>query len=370
MKLKKTLFLIMALALALGMFSACQSAPAAAPAPASAPAPAESAASSDTPDSSVEKLKVGVGSFNFGVTWQIQAISSLEQHIADYYPDQIDLQVFNADGNVADQVTQIENMINDEYDIIIVDAVTPTGINGALKKAYDAGIIVIVWDAPVDNPNNEEFYHLQFTPDHEQWGRLLAQGIVDALDGTGKVVVLNGPAGNAMSLDRIKGAAEVFSKYPNIEILAEVDADFQQAPAEEAMTSWINAFPEIDAVLSQGGAMTMGALNVIQNNGMDPIPMSGEDLNGFLRIWDELKDKGFNSCATGVSTRSIILAFEGAMRIHEGVEIPKKDYTLDLKLITTDTLPDYFKPDMPDDYWCMSTVMCEDRDVIWPNYYE
>ena len=59
----------------------------------------------------------------------------------------------------------------------------------------------------------------------------------------------------------------------------------------------LSAYPEIDGVWSQGGAMTQGAIDAFIAAGRDLVPMTSEGNNGAIRAWIENKDKGLSCIA-------------------------------------------------------------------------
>ena len=55
-----------------------------------------------------------------------------------------------AENQATEQAAQIQNMILQGYNAIVVNAASPTALNGAIKEACDAGIIVVSFDGIVD----------------------------------------------------------------------------------------------------------------------------------------------------------------------------------------------------------------------------
>src|SRR3954447_26436546 len=51
-----------------------------------------------------------------------------------------------ADKEVPTQAAQIQNLILQGYDAIVINASSPDALNGAVKQACDAGIIVVSFD--------------------------------------------------------------------------------------------------------------------------------------------------------------------------------------------------------------------------------
>ena len=54
-----------------------------------------------------------------------------------------------ADKEVPTQAAQIQNLILQGYDAIVINASSPDALNGAIKKACDAGIVVVSFDGTV-----------------------------------------------------------------------------------------------------------------------------------------------------------------------------------------------------------------------------
>ncbi len=50
------------------------------------------------------------------------------------------------------QAAQIQNLTLQGFDATVVNASSPTALNGAIKQACDAGIVVVVFDSSVTEP--------------------------------------------------------------------------------------------------------------------------------------------------------------------------------------------------------------------------
>ena len=57
-----------------------------------------------------------------------------------------------ADKAVPTQAAQINNLILQGYDAIVINAGSPDALNGAVKQACDAGIVVVSFDGVVTEP--------------------------------------------------------------------------------------------------------------------------------------------------------------------------------------------------------------------------
>src|ERR1022692_1312355 len=57
-----------------------------------------------------------------------------------------------ADKEVPTQAAQIQNLVLQGYNAIVINASSPDALNGAVKQACDAGIVVVSFDGIVTEP--------------------------------------------------------------------------------------------------------------------------------------------------------------------------------------------------------------------------
>src|SRR5262249_1191910 len=55
--------------------------------------------------------------------------------------------IITGNDDPAQQITQLQNLVLEGYNAIAIDAASPTALNGGIKDACDAGIIVVVYDS-------------------------------------------------------------------------------------------------------------------------------------------------------------------------------------------------------------------------------
>lgn len=295
---------------------------------------------------------IGVTNFSMGNSWRVQMVAELEA-AAEANPDIEELIVLNSDGNQAKQVSDIEDLMARGVDAILFLPATPDGIVPQIEEAVDAGIVSIVFNGLVNTSN----FHSIVWSDEFKFGYLGGKWLNDALGGEGKIVMLSGIAGNSVSQSRADGAKAGFD--PGIEILQEVYGGWAYDQGKKAMEDLIAAYPEIDGVYSQGGAMSMGALEALQAAGRPLVPTPGEGYNGFLKFWVNNKENGFTSIAPDEPTWQSVEALNQAVKCLQGESIAKWD-ELVLPTITDETVEDYARMDCPDDVWS-NTLMTPEQ---------
>ncbi len=269
--------------------------------------------------------------------------------------------IADATGNTSSQIQQIQNMIDKKVNAILLDANSESALNPIIAQAHRKGILVISFDNAVTSPNA-----IIVNIDQVEFGRVMADWLVKKLNGEGNIIVLNGLAGSPVNNERWEPAKTIFAKYPKIKILANVNANWDQAAAQQAVANLLPSMPKIDAVWSQGGAMTLGAVYAFKAAGRDLVPMTGEGNNGFLKVWLANKGKGFDSIAPSQPPLLSVDALNTALAALSGQKVPQKNIGAPL-IIAGDDLNKYVRPDMPDSMWLPCNLGESDLERLFKN---
>jgi len=182
----------------------------------------------------------------------------------------------DAGSSASKQLNDVENLIAQKPKAIIILAQDSGAIEPAVKAALDAKIPVIGYDRLIENPGA---YYLTF--DNKGVGVLEAQAVFKAKPkGNYAVIKGNQADPNADFLrggyDEVIGAAV---KSGDIKILCEQytddwKPDNAQKEMEQCLTKTNN---KIDAVLSENDGMAGGVVAALTAQGMQGIPVSGQD---------------------------------------------------------------------------------------------
>ncbi|MCX5515071.1 ABC transporter substrate-binding protein [Kaistia algarum] len=250
-------------------------------------------------------------------TWMKQTQGTIEKEVEELKKQGLvdKLVVTDAQGDANIQIQQIQSMIDSDIDAIILIAGSSTAPARVLADACAKGIAIINFDSLVDTDQ----VTAKVNTDSAEWGASAAKFVVDSIGGKGNIIVLNGPAGISVSDDRRKGATPVLAAHPDVKILAETNTAYNTAPAQEAVTSLLFANPEIDGVLSLGGALSAGAILAFDKQGRPMVPMSGENARQFLELW---KEKDLKAWATMQPNWLGAFAAYAAVQALQGKDVP------------------------------------------------
>jgi ribose transport system substrate-binding protein len=155
--------------------------------------------------------------------------------------------------DLGQQVAQIDNFIAAKVDMIILNAADSKGIGPAVKRAKEAGIVVVAVDVAAEGAD------ATITSDNTQAGELACKYISDRLNNKGNVVIINGPPVSAVQ-NRVEGCETEFKKHPDIKILSSnQNAKGSREGGLEVMTSLLAANPKIDGVFAINDPTAIGA---------------------------------------------------------------------------------------------------------------
>lgn len=237
-----------------------------------------------------------------------------------------------AENQATEQAAQIQNMILEGYDAIVVNAASPTALNGAVKEACDAGITVVSFDGIVTEP-----CAWRIAVDFKEMGRSQVEYLSKKIPNGGNLLEIRGLAGVFVDDEISAGIHEGVKQYPQFRIAGSVHGDWAQDVAQRAVAGILPSLPEIAAVVTQGGD-GYGAAQAF-DAAKRPIPTivmgNREDE---LQWWKKQKDaSGYETMSVSIAPGVSTLAFWVAQQILDGKDV-KKDLVVPFLRIDQDNL--------------------------------
>ena len=301
----------------------------------------------------VGPLRVGWSTIYTTPSWMTETQNEIEAEIERLrgLGMEIEFQVFDANGDTATQIAQIQTMIDQQYDIILLIAGSATALDQVVADAHEAGVIVVNWDSLVTTDQ----LTAKVNTDQHEWGRMTAQWIVDQLGGQGRILAINGPAGISVSEARWAGAKEVFDANPGIEIVGTANIEYNEAPALTELASLLAANPDVDAIWAQAGAHASAALKTLQQMGLPLVPITGENYNAYLKQWCALLPEGFSSFATAQVNYMAVISLDLAIQAKAGEATPSY-VNVPLPMIDDGNVCEWADDELPDDWYAIPQV--------------
>ena len=183
------------------------------------------------------------------------------------------------EGDAAEQVKIIEDLISQGVDAIAVAPNDAESLTPVLKKAKEAGIVVLDWDTPADQTVVAASVH---QINDEEYGRHLAKELVNAMGtDTGEVAILTGglSAANLNTwIDAIN--LEFTENFPNIKLVSDkIATDEKQQVAYQKTNDLIKSYPELKGIVAVSTPAPLGAAQAVQEKGLqDKVAVVGSAL--------------------------------------------------------------------------------------------
>ncbi|WP_099825314.1 ABC transporter substrate-binding protein [Oceaniglobus indicus] len=237
-----------------------------------------------------------------------------------------------SENQATEQAAQIQNMILQGYDAIVINAASPTALNGAIAEACGAGITVVSFDGIVTEP-----CAWRIAVDFKEMGRQQVEYLAERIEDGGNLLEIRGLAGVFVDDEIHAGIAQGVEENDKFTIAGEVNGDWAQDVAQKAVAGILPSLPEIVGVVTQGGD-GYGAAQAIKAAGRDtPIIVLGNRKDE-MQWWAEQRDaNGYETMSLSIAPGVSTLALWVAQQILDGAEVPK-DLTVPFLTVTQDTL--------------------------------
>ncbi len=223
-----------------------------------------------------------------------------------------------SENQVTEQAAQIQNLILQGYNAIVLNAASPDALNGAVKQACDAGIIVVSFDGIVTEP-----CAWRIAVDFANMGEVQLDYLAQKMPEGGNLLEIRGLAGVFVDDEISKGIHRGVEKYPQFKIVGSVHGDWAQEVAQKAVAGILPSLPEVKAVVTQGGDGYGAAQAFAAAGRPTPLIIMGNRQDE-LQWWKEQKDaNGYETMSVSIAPGVSTLAFWVAQMILDGKEVPK-----------------------------------------------
>ncbi len=236
-----------------------------------------------------------------------------------------------SENQATEQAAQIQNMILQGYDAIVINSASPTALNGAVKQACAAGIVVVSFDGVVTEP-----CAYRVAVDFQKLGSM--QTDYFASRGLkGNLLEVRGIAGVFVDDEIHKGLTDSVAKHPEFKIVGSVHGNWTQTVAQKEVSAILSTLPPVVAVATQGGD-GYGIAQAFKAAGRTtPVIFMG-NRHDELTWWKEQRDANkYQTLSASIAPGSATFAFWVAQQVLAGAKVPK-EMKLPISVITADTL--------------------------------
>jgi len=237
-----------------------------------------------------------------------------------------------SDKEVPTQAAQVQNLILQGYDAIVIDAASPDALNGAVKAACDANIVVVSFDGIVTEP-----CAYRVVIDYRLMGEQQVNYLATRFPNGGNLLEIHGLPGTSIDNMIHQGILDGIAKHPNFKIVDGVEGDWDEATTQKAVSSVLSSLPDVVGVVDQGGD-GYGAAEAFKAAGRkEPVIIMGNRQVELAWWQQQHAANGYTTTSATVPPGIASLAFWVAQQILDGKKVPH-DLVVPYYAITQDQL--------------------------------
>lgn len=182
--------------------------------------------------------------------------------------------------SIEQQIQIVEELILQKVDAIVIAPGSSVDLVKVLKKAQDAGIVIVNIDNRLDAAECEK-QGLTGVPfisvENDEAAYLSAKAIADQISSPTKAAIIEGIRDAENAELRRQGAIKAFSENANIEIVASESANWKIDEANSLAKSIFESHPDIKLVFCANDMMALGVIQYLQEANVKGVLVAGVD---------------------------------------------------------------------------------------------
>ncbi|MEM6051415.1 sugar ABC transporter substrate-binding protein [Erwinia sp. P7711] len=225
-----------------------------------------------TPLSQAKEQTVGVALANFDLNFVSILRTQMMKELAS---EKMAGQFEDAKGDVAIQVQQVENFINQGVDAIILNPVDTQAVKPMMEAARRAKIPLIFVNRKPEVPLGENMAYVG--SDSALGGKMEMEALAKKMNYKGNVAILMGALSAEEARQRTKATEEVIAKYKDMKVVEKQSAKWMRNEAVDVTSGWLLNGDKIDAIAANNDEMAIGAIMALQQVGNKDVLVAGID---------------------------------------------------------------------------------------------
>ena len=183
-----------------------------------------------------------------------------------------DVVTADANNDMLKQISDVEDMLSQNIDVLVMDPKDAKGLVGVTKEAAAAHIPVIIVDSSIDE-SAPVLTTIQ--SNNAENGRLIGDWLVGQVKNKDlHIALLSGDQGNVVGEARRDGVMSGITEaqlrqigHAGFTVVGQGWGGWTQEGGVKAMEDLLTAHPDINAVLAENDSMALGAMRAIQDTG-------------------------------------------------------------------------------------------------------
>ena len=236
-----------------------------------------------------------------------------------------------------EQTQLVEQAIASQADLVVMCPVDSEGIVPAIKKLKEANIPVVNLNTKIGG--SEVMWETFVAIENYDVGYGVADELCKAMEGKGKIFIIEGTTGAQTSIDRTAGAKDAIAQYPDIEIVADQSASYNRATAMDVVQNLLQQTPDVNAIFCCNDEMALGSVEAVDAAGKGGQILIG-GVDGNTDALQAIQDGTMYVTCNSQPYNQGYGAVEAAVKVLKGEQL-EDFYKTDSAIITKENVADF-----------------------------
>lgn len=236
--------------------------------------------------------------------------------------------------SIAQQIQIVEDLILQDVDAIVIAPGSSVELVGVLKKARDAGIVIVNIDNRLDQAECQRL-GLSGVPfisvRNDEGAYLSAKVIAEAAKKPCEAIIVEGIRDAENAQLRLAGAQKAFGEYPDIRIVASETANWKIDEAYELAKKLFARFPNAKLAFCANDMMALGVVQFLKEANRKDVLVAGFD--NLDEVGGEIRDGWISATIDQQADLQGYKGVETAVRMLDGQPVDAETY-VPVKVIT------------------------------------
>jgi len=184
-------------------------------------------------------------------------------------------QFSDAKGDVALQVQQVDDFINQGVDAIILNPVDTQGVLPMINAAKNAGIPLVFVNRKPEVPLTGAMSYVG--SDSALSGKMQIEALAKLMNYRGNIAILMGALSNEEARERTRAVEEFVAQHKDMKVIEKQTAKWQRNEAVDVVSSWLLNGTPVNAIVANNDEMAIGAIMALNQAKKKDVMVAGID---------------------------------------------------------------------------------------------
>lgn len=223
--------------------------------------------------------------------------------------------ITDARHDVSKQISDVEDMIQRDIDILLLNPTDSVGVQSAVDSAHKAGVVVVAVDAQAQGPLDSFVGSKNYDAGYQA-----CKYLAEKLGGKGDIAILDGiPV--VPILERVRGCEAAVKESQGLTIVAKQNGKQERDTALSVTENILQANPKLVGIFSVNDTGALGALTAIESSGLDVKLVSVDGAPEAIKAIQKADSK-FLATSAQFPRDQVRLALGIALARHWGATVP------------------------------------------------